>query len=249
MSRTEPTVLREDIDLDALQRVDPRLVALALGRIDAGELEELMARAVREPEVRSAVNAFWPLDEASKHRSFAKAQDLLAGRENRLRRPHWLFMFMPTCVATAFAVGVTLIGVALQPLPLPEYGLEVRGGLRPVRSATDDLTVGRMAPKAPLELIFRPSRPIDGRASAAVFRVNADDLLRLESLPEVSDSGSVRWRGTINSLLPGERGTVELILAVRSGERPPTAAEVRLALQNPTPSVRFVRTALVIDPP
>ncbi len=247
MNREDPAITRESVDLEALQRIDPRLVALALGRIDATELEELMARAVREPAIKRAVDAYWSLDKASKERSFSRAQDLLAG-VHRARRPHWALMFLPTGLAGLMTgLLVVFVGFALRAPPLPDYSLEVRGGLRTMRSARSDFVVGRLAPTAPLELIMRPSRPIEGRASAAIFRVGSRDLVRLDSVPEVSESGSVRWRGTIDTLLPGELGAVELILAVRAGRRRPTSADVRQALRKTSPTLRLAKTTLVVD--
>lgn len=250
MTREASHFTEEDADLDALQRVDPRLVALALGRIDDDELEELLARAEREPEIQRAVEAFWPLDEGARQLSFLRARDVLATQTEKPCRPHWSLLFLPSGVAASvIGLAAVLVMEAVQPLPLPGYRLEVRGGLRTMRSARTDVVVGRFAPQAPVDLVFRPEEPIDGPAQAAVFLVGPQDLIRLDSRPEVSDSGSVRWRGTIQSLLPGEAGAVELIMAVRAGDRAPSATEVRRALQAPTPTLRVAKTTLFIEGP
>ena len=248
MSQAAPISHDREVDLDALRRIDPRLVALALGRIDQDELEELMDRAVREPEVQRAVEAFWPLDEQARQLSFERAQAALTDRRELPRRPHWSLMFLPTTVAVPTVAVLALIVIGLvQPAPLPAYDLEVRGGLRTVRSARRDHIVGRLAPAAPLELVFRPAEAADGHARAALFQFGIHGLVRLDALPEVSDSGSVRWRGTIKSLLPGAHGAVELLVAVRAGNRPPTVEEVRQALRKPSTTLAVARTTLVID--
>ena len=248
MSREAQPAFDEDVDLQALQRVDPRLVALALGRIDEDELDDLMQRAVREPEIRRAVEAFWPLDAESHRRSLARAQHALTAQPAIAQRPHWSLMFLPTGVM-ACVVGVVMMMVvgALQPAPLPAYALEVRGGLRALRSDRQDLVVGRLAPKAPIDLVFRPKEPVKGPAAAAIFHVDAQEMVRLKAEPEVSDSGSARWRGTINSLLPGRLGAVELIIAIRAGRQPPTVADIHRALLQPTEALRIAKTTLVID--
>ena len=237
-----------DVDLDALQRIDPRLVALALGRIDDDELDELLERAMDEPEVRRAVEAFWPLDETAREESFERARALVASSPVS-RRPHWFLLFLPSGLAvSAVASAAFVVLGALQGPPLPSYQLEVSGGLRVTRSSRNRLTVGRFAPSAPLDLVFRPAEPVLGPARASIFRVGSDGFVRLDVDPEVSGSGSVRWHGTINSLLPGELGPVELVMAVQAGQSAPNVDAVRRALIGEQPaSVRVAKTILVIE--
>ena len=250
MSTEAAHIFEDEGDLDALRRIDPRLVALALGRIDDDELAELLDRAVREADVRRAVEAFWPLDEEAKRQGFQRAQEALALHERGPARPHWALMLLPTGVTAAVVAGLCVLAIeAMRPLPLPAYDLELRGGYRTTRSAGDPMVVGRLVPGAPIELLFRPAEPVPGTAHAAIFRLGSEGLVRLDSVPEVSKSGSVRWRGTITSLLLGELGAAELVLAVQAGRRP-TIRDVRRALVEPNKStIRVVRTILVVEDP
>ncbi len=255
MSTARTSGFDEEVDLDALQRIDPRLVALALGRIDEDELEELLVRALREPDIRRAVEAFWPLDDEARQRSFEQAERALAAYETVPQRPHWSLMFLPTGVAAAVITGVTVLATSIFQSPaLPDYRLEVSGGLRQVRSAQTNVLLGQLTPEAPIELIFRPKAEVQGPATAAMFRVEATDLarinlVRIDREPDVSPTGSVRWRGSVGALLPGEHGAVELLLAVRSGHNVPTVEEVRRGLRQPKPTLRIAKTTLVIDTP
>lgn len=244
-----PDAFDHEVDLDALQRLDPRLVALAHGQIDEEELDELLERAIEEPAVRRAVEAFWPLDEAARTRSFNRAKAALAAQRPPARRPG-------APVLLTMGLGVFLAGVLTwvalgvpPPAPLPPYSLEVRGGYRDLRAAQAPLDLGRLAPDAPLELIYRPADPIAGPAEAAIFSVLEGEVRQLDAALEASASGAFRWQGRVATLLPGRRGEVELVVAARPGDAAPTATQVRRALEGEGRHIRTARTRLYIEAP
>ena len=237
------------VDLDALQRLDPRLVALAHGRIDEEELDELLERALEEPAIRRAVEAFWPLDEATRTQSFERAQAALAAQRSTSGK-RWSPVAFTTGVVVFLAGVLTWIGVGMvPPAPLPPYALEFRGGYRALRAVETPLDLGRMTPEAPLELVYRPADPIVGPATAAIFTVRSGALRRLEAPLEVSPAGAFRWQGRVAALLPEQRGEVELVVAARPGEAAPTAEQVRLALEDEAGPIRSARTRLFIEAP
>lgn len=234
----------EEVDLDALQRIDPRLVALALGRIDDIELKELMQRAAREPEIQAAVEKVWPRDEHARDRCLAHARAALEVRGPR--RPHWSLMFLPTGLAASMVAAVSFVTIlALRAPPLPDYTLEIQGGIRDYRGP--DLVVGRFVPKAKLTLVFRPAEEVESQVRAAIFRVGSNGLVRLDHSPDISELGSVRWRSMINNLFPDAEGPVELIMAVKPGKYPPSVRDVQAAINGTNSTVRIAKTTLLIE--
>jgi hypothetical protein len=234
------------IDLDALQRLDPKLVALAHGSIDPEELEELIERAIREPAVRQAVEAFWPLDEATRQACFARAHEALVHDERAGRRAVWGPALLAGGAAAFLVTATTWVASSTRPdAPLPPYELHVAGGMKALRAESETTPV-RWTPNAPLELIFRPYDPIVGSASAGLFVLEADGPHRLPSVPQVAPSGAVRWKGTVAEVLPGRTGPVRLVVAVRPGARPPTEEDVRRALGGERRTIRWSVTHLRI---
>lgn len=249
MRKPGSTSVGGEVDLDTLQRLDPRLVALAHGQIDDDELDELLERAIEEPEVRRAVEAFWPLSDEVRERSFDRARAALAAQRPAAGRRHVL-LALPAALAV-FAAGVfawVAIGV-VPPAPLPPYELEVRGGYRTMRADPQRLELGRMTPDAPLELVFRPADPISGLARAALFSLEDGGPRRLDVVAQTSASGAVRWRGTVEDLLPDRSGPVELVLVVQPGEDLPTEADVGRALGGERGRLRWARTEFVVERP
>jgi hypothetical protein len=236
------------VDLDALQRLDPRLVALAHGRIDEDELDELLERALEEPAIRRAVEAFWPLDDATRTQSFARAQAALAAQRSVPSRPRSPVV-LTTGVVVFLAGVLTWLGVGMTPTAsLPSYALEVRGGYRAMRAAAPR-DLGRMTPDAPLELVYRPANPVAAAATAAIFVVRSDEVVQLEASLETSSSGAFRWQGTVGALLPQRSGEVELVVAARPGDVAPSAEQVRVALEGDAQPIRVTRTRLFIEAP
>jgi len=239
-----------EVDLDALQRLDPRLVALAHGCIDDDELDELLERAVEEPEVRRAVEAFWPLDDAARMASFARARAALAARARTPCQSKWSVLALPAGSAAFLAGVVAWVVIGITPAaPLPPYELEVRGGFRAVRAEPRALDLGRMTPAAPIDLICRPIDPIAGEARAAIFVVRDGAVRRLDAVPEMSVSGAARWKGRVADLLPNPSGPVEVVMAVRAGREPPSIAEVRRALDGERGRLRLARAEFVVESP
>ncbi|MEM7675610.1 MAG: hypothetical protein AAF449_06365, partial [Myxococcota bacterium] len=213
-------------------------------RIDDVELKELMRRAAREPEISQAVERVWPRDSQAWDLRLARAR--AATKTAGPRRPHWSLMFLPTGLAASMVAAVSFVTIlALQAPPLPDYTLEIQGGIRDYRGP--DLVVGRFVPKAKLTLVFRPAEEVESEVRAAIFRVGSKGLVPLDHNPDISGLGSVRWRSMINNLFPDAEGPVELIMAVKAGKHPPSVRDVQAALNGATSSVRIAKTTLLIE--
>ncbi|MCA9525400.1 MAG: hypothetical protein KC549_03775, partial [Myxococcales bacterium] len=123
--------------------LDPRLMALAEGRLSPAEQAALAADAAADAELARAVEVFAPLDEAAQDRiadgvlaalGIARAGPVEEAPPAKVlpfrRRPvgRVLMAALPLAAAAAIAVFVLRPGAVVDAPPVPGYALSIEGG-------------------------------------------------------------------------------------------------------------------------
>ena len=221
-------VAREDRQAEDAE-LDGRWDALSAGALPGAEAEELRAEARESPPSAVAYEAFRPLGadfharvaEAARFqlRPAAKAVPASPAVAARGRRPRW---WLP---GSALAAAATLLLVfwPANPLPpLPAYELHLAGYDHSLRSPEEEPVLRVFTPGNRLELVLRPSHPVEGPVAALLF-VSGDAGPRPLAIPapEISIEGSVRVVGEVGSevRLPAGDGFL-LVVVGRPGELP-----------------------------
>lgn len=236
--RDEPTgdvLLAELGALAREERADPRLEALAEGRLSAAERADLLAAAATDPELAAAIEAFTPLDEAARDRI---ANHLLSqvipkssaalepgGKVLAFRRPmRVLLAVVPLAAAAALAFFLLRPGPVGE--PVPGYGLTVEGGEKPMRSTDPVGGPPRLLPDSRLRLVLTPAAAATGTIAVRGWKIRDGQAHPWPVTPRIAPNGAALIEGTAQSLgLNDAPGRVTLVVAVgREAALPPVEA-------------------------
>lgn len=230
---------REEQQVDSLE-------ALSADTLTASQQVELEAQA-DSPAVQQAIEAHRPLGDDVKARLLERARAELGcpasnqtsdkasdqaskqahGRRQRVlprRRHRWRVGLVAAAVAAAAAAAFLVLGPTSELTPLPSYTLTLQGGLQQTRSdpaPPEPHRALRLAPGAPLSLLLRPRRAVDGPVVARVFVEQRGRVSTLAVRAERAPQGAVRVRGTVGRdlVLPAGPSTLWIALA-REGQLP-----------------------------
>jgi hypothetical protein len=204
-------------------RLDERWDRLSRGELSPEEDAELRALAETSEEARAAYEAFRPLGPGF-HASVVQAVRKQGLAPQAEPAPAKLLPFRRrslawwSAAATAAAASVVLL---LRPLaPLPEYSLEVTGGVSASRGEeTSEALV--LAPGDPFTVIVRPATEVSrgSRLETLCILVRDRELRFLRVRSEIDPEGSVRMEGSLGSEIPPGRWTLWAIVG-RPGKLP-----------------------------
>ncbi len=248
-------------------KIDPRLEALAEGRLSTEELAGLEAEAAQDPELAVALEAFRPLDGAAADRivaaateAFGPASELAPSTSSPETMdnvvPFPLRRVVGGALVAAAAVAAMFVFVPSGPDygPLPKYDMNMIGGDARVRGAehpdpqpADSIRV--FSPTSRVELQVVPARAIEGAAAAAVYFEADGELAPLSGKIESSEEGVFRIVGSASALFGGHVGDVRVYFAVARRGALPSAEQIReIAEVAPSDSVQVFSTELRLIP-
>lgn len=244
-------------------KIDPRLEALAEGRLSTEELAGLEAEAAQDPELALALEAYRPLDGAAADRIVAAATEAF-GPTSSTSAPETMDNIVPFplrrvvggALVAAAAVAAMFVFVPTGPDygPLPTYGMEMIGGDARVRGAeheeipaADSIRV--FSPTSRVELQVVPERAIEGEAAAAVYFEANGKLAPLAGKIESSEEGVFRIVGSASTLFGGHVGDVRVYFAVARRGALPSAERIReIAEVAPSDAVQVFSSELRLIP-
>lgn len=215
---------------EELRRLDERWDRLSRGELSPEEDAELRALAETSEEARAAYEAFRPLGpefqasvvRAVRTQSPPPPAKLLPFRRRSLAR------WSAAVAAVAAAASVALF---LRPLaPLPDYSLEVSGGVRAWRGEEPAEALA-LAPGDRFQVIVRPQTPVSraSRLEALCVLARGGELRPLEVRSEIDPAGgSVKMEGSLGRDVPPGRWTLWAVVG-RPGKLPDPAVLPSLA--------------------
>lgn len=140
----------------------------------------------------------------------------------------WLFRASgPLLIAAGVALWVARSshdpGNAPVASTLSDYSLAITGGDRTTRGA-DSPPTGTLDLRrdSALELVLRPSKPVEGAVSAHGFLVQGEDARAWNPPMAVSSAGAIRIAGPAGDLLGVPAGTWDVLLVVGRAETLPS---------------------------
>lgn len=228
-------------------KLDPRLEALAEGRLGAAELAGLEAEAAQDPALARAIEAFRPLDAAAAERVVVAAQRAFgatgdgapeapdgatteAPPDNVVPFPLRRVVAGAMMTAAAVAALFFLAPRGLDRGPLPPYAFELVGGDQAFRGAEPEpakTEVRSFSPTSRVELRVRPEVPIEGPAGAAVYFEANGVLIPIPMKIESSEQGAFRIVGSALDLFGDRTGEVRVFFAVARRSDLPSAERIR----------------------
>lgn len=202
-------------------RLDPRLEAHANRELSFGEIQDLKADAERDPELAAAIALHDPLSKGvqSKLRTVIRR----AGRWRRRAKHLWKGgALLPIAAAL-------LLYLRASPAVLPKYALETWAGDSVFRDSSPGVrTLPSMREDSTLQVILRPSDPVQGDLVARLESVQDGQPCAHHLEAEVSAEGVVRWRDRAGSFCPGFYGRVSLKATVAlAGHLPDEGSDQR----------------------
>jgi len=238
------------------ESLDERWDRLAAGTLSPAEEAELAALAATSEEARRAWEAFRPLGPAFEERiagtlmgrttagTAAPATSPAASPGARIlpftRRRSLGVLAVVTALAASLALVVLLPGPEI--VPLPGFEVELRGGVRTLRSGEptsadaplpdgvpDGVPVAApvFAPGARFELLLRPATRLDprleGKLGVRLFLQGEGGPELWEVPVEIAPGGAVRIAGEIGRELPMPAGRHTVWIAVAPHGDLPTA--------------------------
>lgn len=219
--------------------LDPRLEALAEGRLGAAELAGLESEAAQDPELARALEAFRPLDAAASERIVGVATEAFGVEASDAATPtpdnvvpFPLRRVVAGVIMSAAAVAALFFFAphGLDHGPLPTYGFELEGGDQRLRGPEDAPTEPDMrsfSPTSRIELRVRPEIAIQGPAGAAVYFEADGQLIPVPQRVEGSPQGAFRVQGQARDLFGSRAGEVRVFFAVARRPDLPSAEEIR----------------------
>ena len=180
---------------------EAELLALCRGDLSTEATAALAHRAADDPKLRRDIEAFRPLDEATKARI---SQALLAqtggNRADTRAKPstsprarqrfvlaNWALGF--AVAAQAAVVLAVLVGHRIE--ALPSYHSEVQGGLSQTRGRAPTASAV-LSRSSKLRVVLRPEKTVRGLVTARVFYRQARRWRPIATPPRLSKSGSVQ---------------------------------------------------------
>jgi len=240
-------------DEDAADPLDARWDRLAADDLSAEERAELERLAEESEVAEAALGAFSPLDDELLDRIAERVVEERGARVIPFRKRslvRWGAVAVPLLAAAAVALLVVLpSGVA----PLPDYGIEVGGGDRAVRSG-GPVPGGtpRLSPTSHFDLVLRPSTAVVGPVEVAGWLLVAGGPTPLPLHGHLSEGGAARLGGGAVELFGAAPGEREIIIVVaRPGLGPDEAALSSLLRSGTTRGEgwRLFRTRVQITEP
>lgn len=225
-------------------RLDERWDRLSRGELSPEEDAELRALAEASEEARAAYEAFRPLGpafhagvvQAVREQGFSPPAKLLSFRR---RLAGW-----SAVAALATAASVVLL---LRPLaPLPDYSLEVSGG---VRASRDLAEAPVLAPGDRFQVIVRPATEVSRGSKLAALCILARDreLRPLEVRNQIDPTGAVKMEGSLGRDLPPGPWTLWAVVG-RPGKLPDPAALQGLSAETRERNWVAVGTKVLVQP-
>jgi hypothetical protein len=229
-------------------RLDERWDRLSRGELSPEEDAELRALAETSEEARIAYEAFRPLGpefQASVVQAIRKQDPAPPAKLLPFRRrlAGW-----SAIAALATAASVVML---LRPLaPLPDYSLEVTGGIRASRGEEPGPAEAPvLAPGDPFTVIARPATEVSrgSELEARCVLVGDRELVSLQVRSEIDPGGSVRMEGSLGRNVSPGTWTLWAVVG-RTGKLPDPAA-----LRTFSPGIReqdwaAVATEILIRP-
>lgn len=177
--------------------------ALSANALDTDARARLEERAGHDSLSRDALEAFAPLGPAFESAIAQTVRGELGARRRRSVRARWTAIRRAVACAAVLlvAVGVFLIlGRDTATVALPQYDIEIAGGVEINRSAPTVETTPRLAPGSPLRLVLRPRTAVDQPITAQLYLRQPDGTLTrwpFDMALTIDPSGAILIESTI----------------------------------------------------
>jgi hypothetical protein len=193
---------------------------------DPEAVDALLRRAAKTPPAGPAKGASPPADAASSALAARIAAQVLAAQARerttvRSRRADRDGTLGTWAAAAALVLAVAIGSQGQQPLPLPDYSIEVSGAEQTLRSAGTapmDSEVLKVSPGSRLRINARPAQRVAEPVSAELWRGSPAGPV-LVALPiQVSSSGAIQLDAPVRDALLPAPGAQRLWMVLSSSQ-------------------------------
>jgi hypothetical protein len=164
-----------------------RLEALAAGELSGAERRALEKELAGTEDAGRVLDLFAPLDQGFRDRTLDR---LPQGAGRAISLPRKLLTRRSLWLGLATAAALLLVWLPPESQPLPEYAVELQGGIKAVRGAAAQ--TARYGTGSRMEVILRPAVAYAGEVDVLFFLTRPGELLILDAPVEREQRGSVR---------------------------------------------------------